>query len=357
MRTASSARMTAGALALALLLNLSLAARPAPAATMDEANRQFVHERFADALTAYRTIADSTAGIADASRAEALYLAGRCLQEMIHWEEALHTFREVTRRFPDSPWRHYAYLRIGDCYAEQPDWNAAMFNYSNAATIAAPTEVQALARLNRGAIVANSNNRLTDWTQAESDLQFAIRNLQDPDVLVQAYFAQGELNRNQSNLTEALRYYEKAATISANGVWGAMARNVIAQLNARLGNNDIAVEQLKQIAGDERSPSALNIAAQRQLSEIQRDSAPTAVPIAAARTETTDAAIHYRGEVVVRLPEATVRCAEATLDRRTRALECRGGVTLEGERLGWSLSTGRLRLDLAPFQIETPDER
>lgn len=96
-------------LALVLLLpTFALAADgsawpPGAEARYGEARQQMQGGHYAEAAAAYRTVADWPEGGPFPERAQALFLAALMLENAHDYQGALETYREVSRRFPDTP--------------------------------------------------------------------------------------------------------------------------------------------------------------------------------------------------------------------------------------------------------------
>ena len=76
---------------------------PAAEARYGEARQQMQGGHYAEAATAYRAVAEWPEGGRFPERAQALFLAALMLENAHDYQRALETYREVSRRFADTP--------------------------------------------------------------------------------------------------------------------------------------------------------------------------------------------------------------------------------------------------------------
>lgn len=341
----SNSRMRLFGLSVCFVLLVSFA--PSTPPSLDAAHRLFVLEDFETALLSYRQIADSD--VDPSIKAEALYLAGRCLQALERWDEAIRTYEEVHEIWPDTEWDTLALLKKGDCHSELANWQNALDAYQKALEDPVEPHLENQLRLNRATVLANPDFTGNDPDQAQEDFLHVAANGRT-QLAVPANFGLGELERRRGNLEQANYYWNQVSNQDTSIVWRNSAKSLQAGLNELMGQPDVALEQYQTVAKDKNSPPAIREIVQQRVQTIQRQAAEPSIRATADRVQETATGRRLTGNVKVELSTSTAECSEAVYNSRFNTLTCEGNVALRIEE-SWSIRADRLIFNLASTSV------
>lgn len=333
----------------------AVAMAPADPPTLAAAHRLFVLENYEEALKVYRQVIDSTDN--PPTRAEALYLVGRCHQRLEAWDKAIDAYEQVEVQFPGTRWQSLALLKKGDCLSQLGSWDKAVRAYNDTLESNEEPQVESQARLNRATILANGEYTGNDLEQAEEDFHYVASNTRDRQSLTLANFGLAEVRRRQGDLNGANYYYNQVTNLDSSNVLANSARSLQAEIYDMLGQPQVALEQYQRVAEDRNSPQYLKKIAQENSRTIQQQAESPMVRIKADRIHVRPSRqIFYRGNVEIDLPEGALTCDEAVYDKESRRLTCTGNVLYRSQPT-WSLQTERLELDMTGLILQTGDSQ
>jgi len=184
-------------------------------------------------LAEYEKAAEEIKDLRDFPRMDhVLYMREECNRLLGRTQEARENFRELNRRFPDSPWMHFL---LGNAYENQANPEQARAEYKLA--------------LARDPHQPNANFALGYLYFREQDYEQA-RPWFENELAVQschalASFYLGEMARAAANLDGAVRHYRQSIACNADS---AEAHLKLGSALAELKRNQEALSELKRAA-------------------------------------------------------------------------------------------------------------
>lgn len=203
-----------------------------------------------------------------------LYLKGRALHFAGKYEEAVRTFEEQLKRFPDSRWTRKAKFAIGLAYARQGDYRNAEVAYREQATY--------LLSLDRKEEVA--------------DIYLSLARLA---------FDCGEETKDQSEYGKALQFYQKALEVGPKPRTQDKINLQIARSHDHMGQQGQAIEVYRKLVADSEDDS-IRLTARYELGDLYLKTGQHAE---ARKTWEDLLALHNRENSDL-LPKASFRLAE-----------------------------------------------